>query len=442
LAQDLSVQLKNLLQFSNETNFTLIYQASKDGFGLKDFHLKCDNITNTLMIIQTTDSFILGGFTTLSWFRPINNNTDTYKYDDNAFIFSLTNALNGTNQTFKMNVNKPDSAVYTGSDQVENILSKVIGFGQSDLVLNDYSNVNINYAWFNEYLSYDLPALFQGNGSLIIDGDSFFTSQVEVFVVDACWSSPCMNGGSCHTVNFKYVCTCINSFTGDSCNRKLLDSVVFKNSNILTQEQSVSLLNILNLYPSTDFNLVYQATRDGFGLEDFHSKCDSILNTLMIIKTRDSYVFGGFTTKDWSQVSGFQADSNAFIFSLINPFNRPVKMNVINADNAIYQGPNLADYDYNEFIGFGENDILLNDYSNYQTSYAWSALSNFELPLFVNNNGSLLNGGKSNFVSSEIEVYSLVKKTTSIQVIQNAGECHSLVPCFIQPVIKIIDSNV
>jgi len=162
----------------------------------------------------------------------------------------------------------------------------------------------------------------------------------------------------------------------------------------------------------------------------------------MIIKTRDSYVFGGFTTKDWSQVSGFQADSNAFIFSLINPFNRPVKMNVINADNAIYQGPNLADYDYNEFIGFGENDILLNDYSNYQTSYAWSALSNFELPLFVNNNGSLLNGGKSNFVSSEIEVYTLVKKTTSIQVIQNAGECHSLVPCFIQPVIKIIDSNV
>jgi len=49
----------------------------------------------------------------------------------------------------------------------------------------------------------------------------------------------------------------------------------------------------------------------------------------------DSYVFGGFTTKDWSQVSGFQADSNAFIFSLINPFNRSVKMNIVENSSAI-----------------------------------------------------------------------------------------------------------
>ena len=98
----------------------------------------------------------------------------------------------------------------------------------------------------------------------------------------------------------------------------------------------------------------------------------------------------------------------------------------------------------NDHLDCTKNDILLNDFSNYQSSLAWSSSvpSNFELPLFVNNNASLLIGGKSSFLTSEIEVYSLVKKVTSIQVIQNADECHALVPCFIQPIIKIIDSNV
>jgi len=181
LSPDLSVRLENLIQFPNETKFTLIYQASKDGFGLKDFHSKCDNISNTLMIIETTDSFILGGFTTVSWSLRNTTTEDTYHYDSNAFIFSLTNTLN---QSFKMNVNKPDSAIYTGTDHVENILNTIIGFGQSDLVINDYSNVNINYAWSNEYLSYDLPNLNEDNSSIFIGGDSFYASQIEVFVVD------------------------------------------------------------------------------------------------------------------------------------------------------------------------------------------------------------------------------------------------------------------
>ena len=217
-----------------------------------------------------------------------------------------------------------------------------------------------------------------------------------------------MNGGSCYTVNFKYFCTCINGFTGDSCNRKLLDSIIFKNSNILTQEKSVSLLDILNPYLSPDFNLIYQASRDGFGLKDFHSKCDGILNTLMVIKSTDSYVFGGFTTQNWTDLYDYKADKNAFLFSLINPFNKSVKMNIIDTNYAIYQGPNLVNYDYNNFLGFGLNDILLNDYSNYQSSYAWSSSAfNFELPSFANHNGPSLLGGKSIFLTSEIEVYSL-----------------------------------
>ena len=218
-----------------------------------------------------------------------------------------------------------------------------------------------------------------------------------------------MNGGSCRNAdNFTYFCTCINGFTGQSCNRKIFDSIIFPNSNILTQNQSVSLLQIIKPFSNIGFNLIYQASRDGFGLKDFHSKCDGVLNTLMVIKTTDSYVFGGFTTKDWTGLDGYMSDSNAFLFSLINPFDQPVKMHIIDLYYAIYQGPDLVDYDYNDFFGFGQNNILLNDYSNTQISYAWSSSSQtYELPSFVNSTGSLLIGGKSSFFSMEIEVFSL-----------------------------------
>jgi hypothetical protein len=168
------------MQFPSETTFTLIYQATKDGFGLKEFHSKCDNISNTLMIIQTIDSFVLGGFTTAIWSEI--TQADTYHYDNNAFLFSLINPLN---ETFKMTINKPDSATYLGADHILSIMNKILGFGQSDLFLNDYSNVNINYAWVNDVLTYDLPVSLEGNGSLLIGAENYFlTSQVEVFVVD------------------------------------------------------------------------------------------------------------------------------------------------------------------------------------------------------------------------------------------------------------------
>ncbi|KAJ5067901.1 pep-cterm sorting domain-containing protein [Anaeramoeba ignava] len=70
--------------------------------------------------------------------------------------------------------------------------------------------------------------------------------------------------------------------------------------------------------------LGFSAKRDGFSAEKFHEKCDNKGNTLVIIKTTDNYIFGGFTREGWNY--GFQryiTDPNAFIFSLRNPKNDP-----------------------------------------------------------------------------------------------------------------------
>ena len=61
---------------------------------------------------------------------------------------------------------------------------------------------------------------------------------------------------------------------------------------------------------------LYQATIDGDEPINFHSKCDNIPNTLIVIKSPGNRKFGGFTTQTWDQSSGFKKDENAFLFSL------------------------------------------------------------------------------------------------------------------------------
>jgi hypothetical protein len=43
------------------------------------------------------------------------------------------------------------------------------------------------------------------------------------------------------------------------------------------------------------FNLLWRGGRDGFGVKDFHSRCDNHMNTLMIIQDTEYQIFGGFT---------------------------------------------------------------------------------------------------------------------------------------------------
>ena len=63
---------------------------------------------------------------------------------------------------------------------------------------------------------------------------------------------------------------------------------------------------------------LYQATIDGDGAINFHSRCDNIPNTLVLIKSAGNRRFGGFTSAQWSSPSSgeYKDDPNAFLFSL------------------------------------------------------------------------------------------------------------------------------
>jgi hypothetical protein len=47
--------------------FNLLWRGSRDGFGAKEFHRRCDGRANTLTLIVDTDGNVFGGFTSVEW---------------------------------------------------------------------------------------------------------------------------------------------------------------------------------------------------------------------------------------------------------------------------------------------------------------------------------------------------------------------------------------
>jgi hypothetical protein len=109
-----------------------------------------------------------------------------------------------------------------------------------------------------------------------------------------------------------------------------------KSQILSNQQQYFELINLCQFSPNDKWSLLYRATRDGFGAKDFHSKCDGHANTLTILKAKESqFIFGGFTSVSWDSSSKWKSDPYAFIFSLTNKDNKPLKMNI---------NPNELDY--------------------------------------------------------------------------------------------------
>ncbi len=136
-----------------------------------------------------------------------------------------------------------------------------------------------------------------------------------------------------------------------------------------------------------------------FEASQFHAKCDDKPNTLVIIKSEYGNVFGGSTEKPWSGIF-YKNDSNAFIFSLINKLNKPLKMKCINSGQAIFCspsfGPNFGGYDLEIF-----NNSNINSDSN---SNLGGSYKHPDYEKDSNETKSFL-AGSYTFQVSEIEVY-------------------------------------
>ncbi|KAJ5078894.1 hypothetical protein M0811_04617 [Anaeramoeba ignava] len=159
----------------------------------------------------------------------------------------------------------------------------------------------------------------------------------------------------------------------------------------------------------------YSAKKDGFGCDKWHSICDNKGKTLVIIKTKQNFIFGGFTQVGWTNDKskwrekyryndyGNIPDSNSFIFSLRND-----KGDRNSEKFTIQKGKEQKAIYYDLDIGpsFGGCDIWID--SNLQPGYS-NFGENYNLPNGIkyetNEAESYLAGSPNKWVVDELETY-------------------------------------
>jgi hypothetical protein len=172
---------------------------------------------------------------------------------------------------------------------------------------------------------------------------------------------------------------------------------------ILTDHVQIKHLLTLCEFPlNQKWNSIYRASRDGFEGSQFHAKCDNKPNTLIIIKSTNGNIFGGYTEQSWAHNDdNWRTDLNAFIFSLINQLNRPLK---IKCDVPKYSI--RSDKDYGPCFGLG--DLIISKKSNpCGLSQLGLCYTHPDYEVGSNEALSFLAGSKY-FEVSEIEVYTKI----------------------------------
>lgn len=168
---ELLTQYEHKQKFSEwlpKAQFTLIYKGSRDGFAATKFHQNCDNKGPTVTVIKSKNGYIFGGYTSQSW-----DSSGSYKPDNKAFLFTLTNPHDIPPTQFPINPNEVHEAIKGTANACA-----IFGKGKDIRVADAANQNNDSYASLYSYPD------TTGKKNLIFTGDMFFTvSELEVYSV-------------------------------------------------------------------------------------------------------------------------------------------------------------------------------------------------------------------------------------------------------------------
>uniref|UniRef100_A0A671PB37 TLDc domain-containing protein n=1 Tax=Sinocyclocheilus anshuiensis TaxID=1608454 RepID=A0A671PB37_9TELE len=108
----------------------------------------------------------------------------------------------------------------------------------------------------------------------------------------------------------------------------------------LTEEKRKKLCGLLG---NVELSLLYKASVHGYQAPAFHQRCDRQGPTLLVAYNRSGYIFGGYTSVDYSQSGQYITDKEAFLFSVHGKI--PICIKVNSGCNARYddaKGPNFG----------------------------------------------------------------------------------------------------
>jgi hypothetical protein len=112
-----------LFEDFKKKRFTLLWRGSRNGFGARDFHRRCDGHPNTLTVILDTNGNIFGGFTPVEWESRVWNgkhgkDDNLFKADPSlkSFLFTLNNPHKFPARRFALKAETKENAMNRDSD--------------------------------------------------------------------------------------------------------------------------------------------------------------------------------------------------------------------------------------------------------------------------------------------------------------------------------------
>ncbi|XP_028250669.1 interferon-induced protein 44-like [Parambassis ranga] len=102
---------------------------------------------------------------------------------------------------------------------------------------------------------------------------------------------------------------------------------------------------LLSLFSHAKLHLLYKATVHGFTAAAFHSRCDKQGPTIIVAYNAAGFVFGAYTSKDYTQSGAGINDEAAFLYSIKDGENKPLRVSGITGQCAFTDegtGPNYG----------------------------------------------------------------------------------------------------
>ena len=149
----------------------------------------------------------------------------------------------------------------------------------------------------------------------------------------------------------------------------------------------------------SEYKLLYRATEQGFTTAKFHELCDNKGKTLVIIKSSNDRIFGGYTDQNWHTSGNYsRGNKNSFVW-YFNTNQELIKLKCNKAEYEIYNSSN-----YGPCWGSASAITIENNFDTSNSSYSsCTSSSDYDrLP-----DGSQSVAGDYNFKVKEMEVFNL-----------------------------------
>ena len=99
-------------------------------------------------------------------------------------------------------------------------------------------------------------------------------------------------------------------------NLNFLEKSLIINNNKIYIKNLFNWINDKNESKKFKTSLLYRKSRDGDSFNTFHNLCDNQGTTLVLYKSNEGFIIGGYTPLNWDNHSGWKNDKDSFLFSL------------------------------------------------------------------------------------------------------------------------------